>query len=547
LSILRVIVAGIARSKAGHRFTARRGVAIALLSAGTLVAQSPGHVATYSEAENLVRNHQWDHGLTVVQELLKRDPTNTRELNLAGLALTGKGDIQRANEYFHKCLSIDPKFVPALKNIGINEYNQSDLSGAKQHLLLAARLAPDDQVVQLYVGEIAYRRKDYQSAIQALGRSAQFVSRSDNVAAHLAISYIHTGEVQKGMEVLDRLSREQIGEQEEFAISIALAQHNMPDKAIPFLAALQQRVPDSYEIGFDVTLLNLMAKDYKSAIQTATGLITRGHETAELDNLLAESYEATDQTQKAVDALRRAIELDPQDESNYLDFATLCMTHRSYDAAMKVLNVGLQVHPQSESLTFMRGVLYGMQDEYELAEKDFQAAAELAPQNNLGVVGLGVTYLEKGNAARAIQVLREKLRQNPDDASLLYLLAEAIIRNGALAGSPEYAEAQAALEKSVRVNPDLCLPHVSLGSIYLDENRFADAAAQLEQARTIDPTERSAYSHLAVAYRRMGEPEKSKDVLNALKDMIERERRTTREKLKAESETSPTVQTPEKK
>lgn len=542
-----MVVPWIARPKARRRITAYGGVAIALLSAGTLVAQSPAHVATYAEAENLVRNHQWDHGFAVVQELLKRDPTNTRELNLAGLALTGKGDIQQANEYFQKCLSIDPKFVPALKNIGINEYNHSNFSGAEKHLLLAARLAPDDQVVQLYLGEIAYRHQDYKSVIQALSRSPQFVSRSDNVAAHLAISYIQTGESQKSMEVLDRLSREHIGEQEEFAIGIALAQHNMPEKSIAFFAALQQRVPDSYEIGFDLTLVNLMAKDYKSAIQTATGLIPRGHETAELDNLLAESYEATDQIQKAVDALRRAIELDPQDESNYLDFATLCMTHRSYDAAMKVLEVGLKIHPRSESLTFMRGVLYGMQDEYELAEKDFQAAAELAPQNNLGVVGLGVTYLEKGNAARAIQVLREKLRQNPDDASLLYLLAEAIIRNGALAGSPEYTEAQAALEKSVRLNPGLCLPHVSLGSIYLDENRFADAAAQLEQARTIDPTERSAYSHLAVAYRRMGEPEKSKDVLNALKDLIEKERRTTREKLKPESDTGPTVQTPEKK
>ena len=38
----------------------------------------------------------------------------------------------------------------------------------------------------------------------------------------------------------------------------------------------------------------------------------------------------------------------------------------------------------------------------------------------------------------------------------------------------------------------------------------------------------------------MGQPEKSREVLNALKDMIEKERRTTREKIKAESETKTT-------
>ena len=44
------------------------------------------------------------------------------------------------------------------------------------------------------------------------------------------------------------------------------------------------------------------------------------------------------------------------------------------------------------------------------------------------------------------------------------------------------------------------------------------------------------YSHLAVAYRRMGHTEKSREVLNALKDMIEKERQTTRDKIKTESE-----------
>ncbi len=512
----------------------------AILVACFLVTRLSGQAATYSEAETLVKAQRWDEGLTLVLTLLKNDPNNIRELNLAGLALTGKGDLEKANEYFRRCLRVDPHFVPALKNMGINEYNQSDMSAAEKHLLNASQQTPDDPVVNLYLGEMAYRQNRFKQAATYLSRSPQFVSRSNTVAAHFAISYLRTGEKEKGLEILRRLPPEQIEDQEEFSVGIALAQLDLPADSAPFLAALQNRHPDSYDIAFDLTLVYMMAKDYSSAIHSATELIKRGHETAELDSLLAESFEANNQTQRAVDSLRRAIELDPQDENNYLDFATLCMNHRAFDDATKVLQVGLRLHPRSESLTFMRGVLYGMQDEYELAEKDFQKAAELAPERNLGAVGLGVTYLEKGNAAHAITVLHDTLHQNPNDASLLYLLAEALLRNGAVAGSPEYAEAQASLEKSVRLNSNLCLPHVSLGSIYIDESRFAEAVAELEQARKIDPTERAAYSHLAVAYRRMGQFEKSREVLNALKDMIEKERRTTREKIKAESETKTT-------
>jgi predicted Zn-dependent protease len=165
-----------------------------------------------------------------------------------------------------------------------------------------------------------------------------------------------------------------------------------------------------------------------------------------------------------------------------------------------------------------------MQDHFELAEKDFQEASLLAPQSDFGDVGLGVTYLEIGNSDKAIQILRERLRQKPKDANLQYLLGEGLLRSGASPGQPAYAEAQDALEKSVHLNPRLCLAHVSLGTIYLDEDRIAEAAAQFEQARTIDPAEKSAYSHLAVAYRRLNQPEKAKDTLAELKQVLDRQR-----------------------
>ena len=279
-------------------------------------------------------------------------------------------------------------------------------------------------------------------------------------------------------------------------------------------------------------LASIEAKQFPRAIDKAKDLIGHGHETSELDNVLAEAYEGNNEIQHAVDALRRAIALDPADEDNYLDFASLCMNQRSLQAGMTVIQVALESHPKSDRLIFMRGVLHAMQDEFELAEKDFKLAADLSPQTDLGYVGLGVSYLETGHDAQAIEILRQRLLQKPNDASLLYLLGEALIRTGAAAGSPVYVEAQTSLEKSVRLNPNLCLPHVSLGTIYLDEDRPREAADQFEKARAIDPKERSAYSHLAVAYRRLGQVDKSKDVLNALKEAIEEERKSTREKMK---------------
>jgi cytochrome c-type biogenesis protein CcmH/NrfG len=71
-----------------------------------------------------------------------------------------------------------------------------------------------------------------------------------------------------------------------------------------------------------------------------------------------------------------------------------------------------------------------------------------------------------------------------------------------------------------------------LGEIYLDQERFDDAIVQLERARTIDPKEKSACSHLAVAYRRAGKPEEARRILNMLKDLHQAERGWVTEKMK---------------
>jgi tetratricopeptide (TPR) repeat protein len=486
----------------------------------------------YAEAEAMVRNHHWDEGLALVQQLLRKDPTNTRALNLAGLALTGKGDIQQANEYFKKALVVSSGFVPALKNLGINEFNENQYDAAQKHLLAAQKKAPHDPIVNLYVGEIAYRAHKYQQAADAFGDAHDFVFHNSNAAAHLAASYLQIDQPQKALDILDRLTLDQIEPQTQFALGLSLEQLGLVERAIPYLEAVHRRYPDSYDIGFDLILADIAAKAFPKAIDEAKDLISHGHETSELNNVLAEAYEGNNEIQHAVDALRRAIALNPADEDNYLDFASLCMNQRSLEAGMQVIQVALESHPKSDRLIFMRGVLYATQDEFGKAEADFKLSAELAPQTDLGYVGLGVSYLETGHGAQAIEVLRQRLRTKPNDANLLYLLGEALLRTGAAPSTSAYSEAQTSLENSVRINPNLCLPHVSLGTIYLDEDRPADAAGQFEKARAIDPKERSAYSHLAVAYRRLGQVDKAKDVLNALKEVIEAERQTTREKMK---------------
>src|SRR5208283_2926402 len=69
---------------------------------------------TYTEAEALVRQGQWDQGIALLKHLLEAEPENLKARNLLGIALTGKGDLVAADREFQHAARIDPHFSPAL-------------------------------------------------------------------------------------------------------------------------------------------------------------------------------------------------------------------------------------------------------------------------------------------------------------------------------------------------------------------------------------------------------------------------------------------------
>lgn len=487
--------------------------------------QSPNtSQSDYVRAESLVRSHRWEEGLDVLNRVLKTDPRNLKALNLAGIASSGKGDTAQADRYFERALRVDPHFVPALKNLSISEFNAHQYSIAEKHLLAAQQQLPDDPTIDVYLGEIAYTRQQYSLAAERLGRARQLVSRDGTLTAHFAISLLRSGQKQEALDLLSQTNPSELNLQSQLTVGVALAESDNNEQAIRYLAEAFRHDPDSYDAGFDLALVCVRAKQYATAIATLKELIARSHDSSELEDLLAEALAGKGETSSAFDAYRAAIALDPSDENNYLDFASLCMDHGVFEDAMKAVTLGLHMHPRSDQLIFMRGLIEASQDNFDLAEKDFQQAALLNPQHDLGTVGLGAVYLQHGHSSDAVKVTRAELRQRPNDASLLYLLGEGLITAGAAPGQPAYVEAQESLEKSVKLNPSLCLPHIALGSIYLREERYSEAAVQFEAARAIDPSENSAYSHLAIAYRRLGERDKAKEVLTSLQALVEQER-----------------------
>ena len=495
--------------------------ALLLIAVDLCFAQQPDAL---SRAELLIRQGQQDEGIAVLRPLLASEPHNLKALNLLGIALTAKSDLAGADREFSRALQLNPKFYPALENLALNEYTLKEYASSEKHLLAAAKFVPNDPALNALLGKITFKRGDYSRAANFLGKAESLFAQEPALAVALVQSELEMGKDASAIERLPHISTASTPLRARFQLGLALASHNHFAQAIPFFESVQKQYADSYDAAFNLAICYIETKQFAIALELLSNIKSRGHRTAELDNLLAQSYHGTGQLQPEIDALRGATQLAPEDEDNYIDLAALCIDHDAFDLALEVLNVGLHYRPESDRLIFQRGIAHAMKNEFELAEHDFQLASRLAPEKNLSYAGLGVSYMQTGNIPEAIRTLRQRTKEKPDDATLQYLLGKGLIRSGASPGDADFAEARRALEASVRLSPNFVPSRVELAKVDLSENRVAEAVPLLEKARLLDPNDNAACSQLALAYRRQGKLDKAKEVFAELARLNEKQR-----------------------
>lgn len=302
----------------------------------------------------------------------------------------------------------------------------------------------------------------------------------------------------------------------ELQTGIALTQQGHFSEAIPHFLAAQGHVSDEYAASFNLALCYVGTDQFGRAIQVLTTLKAGGHDTAAVNNLLAQAYVGTGQDKEAFSAFQQAVTQTPEDEKLYMLVAEECMDRQAYDLGLDVLNIGLQHLPNSSRLHYERGVFFSFENQPDPATADFDLASKLSPGSDISYMADGQKALLEGNMPEAIRIAREGIKKGHGNYILLTIFGKAVVQSGVSPGQPEFEEARTTLEKSVAERPDYAVSQAALGELYLMAGRVADAITHLEAARELAPDDASVYSHLAIAYRRGGDAEAAKRMLAAL-------------------------------
>jgi len=302
----------------------------------------------------------------------------------------------------------------------------------------------------------------------------------------------------------------------ELQIGIALTQQGRFSEAIPHFLGAQGHVSDEYAANFNLALCYVGTNQFTRAIQVLSTLKSGGHDTAAVNNLLAQAYIGAEQDKNAFSAFQQAVKQTPEDEKLYMLVAEECMDRQAYDLGLDVLNIGLQHLPNSSRLHYERGLFFSFENQPDPATADFDFSSRLSPGSDISYMAAGQKALLEGDMPEAIRIARERMKKGHDNYIVLTIFGKAVIQSGVNPGEPEFAEARAALEKSVAERPNYAVSQAALGELYLTAGRVDDAITHLEAARKLAPDDVSVYSHLAIAYRRKGDAGEAKSMLATL-------------------------------
>ena len=295
--------------------------------------------------------------------------------------------------------------------------------------------------------------------------------------------------------------------EEELLKGTALTRAGLFAEAIPHLRAALGRVSNEYAARFNLSLSLVATGQPKLAIPILTALRDAGHDNVEVNNLLAQAYVGDGQNQKAMEALREASKLAPENEKLYLFVADACMARQEYAVGLQVVDLGLDHLPDSAYLHYQRGMFLALLDELDAGKKDFDQARGLAPETDIAFVAAAQKAMFEGEVLGAVRAAREGVKKGHH---------EALLRSGISPGQPEFREAQEALEQSAAERPNFAGSQLALGKLALLDNRMDDAIAHLETARELNPNDASVYSNLAAAYRRRGDLQQAQNMLAVL-------------------------------
>ncbi len=478
-----------------------RRLLLRLLVAATLAGAVPAIGAEEGATGlELLRAGRVDDALGFFETRLGEDPDDLTALNMVGAILCIKDKPESSIAYFERALRHSPDFLPARKNLAVAEFDLGRYEAAEANLRELLAVPQARRQASLFLGMIASESGRHGEAVRLLEDAGDLVGSQPRALISYARSLKQVGQADMAKEVLAAArTREDVSAPDLVDSAQVAASLGLVNEALADLERAEALDPELAGAGRRrVEMLGEAGRD-EEALAEARRLAT-GTPSAGLLSLLAKLSESAGDLDGAIEALRKAIQVEPGREDGYIELGEFCVKYRNPELALEMLDLGLIRMPKSYRLLVQKGITLGQGQRYHEARRVFSDAIALRPDHSVALTALAVSLILSEEMPAALKTLRAGVERFPDDFYIHYIYGFTLDRSR-VEDMDEATEmlAEKHLEKSIELNDRFPSAYYRLGKL-LAEKDLDGAIRNLEAAVRLDPQLTAAKYQLGQLY-----------------------------------------------
>lgn len=273
----------------------------------------------------------------------------------------------RALEHFHEAEKWDPTTPELMRNTGLAAFRLGDYREAARALQIEVTQNPQDQAARGMLAMSLFTSRQFGDAVKAFDGLGDGVYRDPRMAYGYAFSLAQTGDANKSVEVLKRLT--------------------------------QQPLPPDMLMGVG-DLYNLTL-DYDDALKTYQTVIQQNPSLPRAHFYAGDMLIKLGRPDEAIAQFEQEMKITPNDPNVEYHYAYALLQTSRKDEAVALLKTITTAHPDNAQAQYQLGKALLDAGQYQQAVEHLEAAAKYDPEHDYVHYQLQAAYRKTGRTADA--------------------------------------------------------------------------------------------------------------------------------------------------
>ena len=441
-----------------------------------------------------------------VQKALARDPRIKGAHYLLGMLSAQEGGplgLEAAIGEFQAELALTPGDAAAKRELGIALVEGQRASEALAPLEEAAKAEPPHSRTLYYLGRAQLSAKRSPDAVVSLRGALELAQGQGANAPALRAIHLQLAQALRAT-----------GADEEAATHFAESARQSAEGAVAEEASLARYLADAPDAANAPRAAGLPVIEASPLASLPAGRRTAMRTT--VSNGLARAYlnlgilrMQAEEFGPAAELLEKSVRLDPSSAQAQGSLGIAHFNARQFDQATEPLERAVAASPVDRGLTRMLAMAWLNLESYAKAAALLEDDPE-RPANPSLQFAYGLALVKSERGAEAEAAFQDLVSRHGDSAELSVLLGQANAQQG------DFDAAIEALQRALRLKPDVPEANATLGVIYLRQGKLEEAEAALRAELSARPADSLSQQHLAIVLELLQRPQEAIAILRPL-------------------------------